>query len=53
MTTALLLLALVALGTFGVVAITTFVSHDGNGHPAGHTPPRSHLPDPFEPHRPL
>ncbi len=51
MTIALLLLALVALATFGVLAIATFVSHDGNGHPAGHTPPRSHLPDTFEPRR--
>ena len=52
MTTALLLIALVALGTLGVYATVTFIRHDGYGRPtAGRTPPRSHVPDLFEPHR--
>jgi len=50
MTTALVLIALVALAAFLVRAVATFVSHDGSGRPAGHTPPRSHVPDLFEPH---
>ena len=50
MTTALILIALVALAAFLVRAVTTFVSHDGYGRPsAGRTPPRSHVPDLFEP----
>jgi hypothetical protein len=51
MTTALILLALVALAALLARAVATYVSHDGSGRPAGHTPPRSHVPDLFEPHR--
>ena len=52
MTTAAILIALVALATLGVIAIVTFINHDGYGHPiTGRTPPRSHVPDLFEPRR--
>jgi hypothetical protein len=52
MTTALILIALVALAALLAAATTTFVRHDGYGRPtAGRTPPRSHAPDLFEPRR--
>jgi hypothetical protein len=52
MTTAAIIIALVALAAFGINAIVTFIHHDGYGRPnAGRTPPRSHVPDFFEPHR--
>ena len=52
MTTAALLIALVALATLGVIAIVNFIQHDGYGHPnTGRTPPRSHAPDLFDPRR--
>ena len=52
MTTAALIIILVTLATLGVIAIVTFIHHDGYGHPTpGRTPPRSHVPDLFEPRR--
>jgi hypothetical protein len=52
MTTATILIALVALAALVAYATVTFIRHDGYGRPTlGRTPPRSHVPDLFEPRR--
>ncbi len=52
MTTAIIIIALVALAALVAVAIVTSIRHDGYGRPSlGRTPPRSHVPDVFESRR--
>jgi hypothetical protein len=52
MTTALILLILVAAAALAGLAVAHSVKNDGyGGSSAGRTPPRSHVPDPFEPTR--
>ncbi len=49
MTTALIL---ILVATAALVAVVRSVKNDGYGRSsAGRTPPRSHVPDPFEPTR--
>ncbi|QNN53027.1 hypothetical protein [Nocardioides mesophilus] len=51
MTTALLLLVLVAVVLLGMLAAAAFVKNDGYGRP-GRSTPRSHVPDVFDPRSP-
>jgi hypothetical protein len=50
--TVLLILLLVAAVTLIGLAVANVVKNDGYGRPtAGRTPPRSHVPDLFDPRR--
>jgi hypothetical protein len=52
MSAALIILLLIATAALIGRGLANAVKNDGYGHPStGRTPPRSHVPDPFEPTR--